>query len=275
MTFIYTVFLKRNNNLFFIVTGLFLFFLVPNVDAQHSTEKVDFTVRTTTPGGSYSPKNIGAIWIEDESGNFVKTLKLWADRRKQYLYTWNSRTSGNTTDAVTGATVSSHQTHTASWDVKDVNGAAMPNGTYTLKIEMTDKHAQGPMASFNFPVGEATNTLSFADESNFHDIELSWTSVATSVSNNTNVITSFQLEQNYPNPFNPTTAIRYALAQDSQIELSVYNSSGQLVSTLVNQHQAAGIYQVQFDASDLTSGLYFYKISTPQFNQSRKMLLVR
>lgn len=54
---------------------------------QSADQTVKFTVRTTTPGGNFSPRNIGAIWIEDSNGQFVKTLKRWADRRKQYLYT--------------------------------------------------------------------------------------------------------------------------------------------------------------------------------------------
>jgi hypothetical protein len=258
---------------------LFILFLIvvfsPNIFAQSETETVVFKVRTSSPGGNFSPRNIGAIWIEDSSGDFVKTIKLWANRRKQYLYTWNSSSGGNTIDAATGATLSSHQTHEVTWDLKDVHGNNVSDGNYKLKIEMTDEHSQGPLASFDFPVGEPPGALMPPDETYFHDIELIWNSKVTYVRNDIGTPSNYQLYQNYPNPFNPTTEIKYSLSANSKIELSVYNSSGQKVSTLVNQYQRAGTYTVEFNASDLTSGLYFYKIISEYFTQTRKMLLIK
>jgi len=86
---------------------------------------------------------------------------------------------------------------------------------------------------------------------------------------------TYYLGDNYPNPFNPTTTIEYAIAQSSQVELVVYNSLGQRVKTLVNEHQSAGHHMVSFDATDLASGVYFYKISSEKFTQVKKMLLIK
>jgi photosystem II stability/assembly factor-like uncharacterized protein len=86
---------------------------------------------------------------------------------------------------------------------------------------------------------------------------------------------AFTLEQNYPNPFNPTTKIRYATPQRSHISLIVYNTVGQQVATLVNGEVQAGYHEVLFNASSLASGVYFYRLETPGFVQSRKLLLVR
>ncbi len=246
-----------------------------NLYAVDKTDKVEFKVRTTSPGGNFSPKNIGAIWIEDANGNFVRTLQVWAERRIQYLYTWNNRTGANKTDAVTGATLSTHQSHKVSWNVKDANGNDVPNGVYTMRIELTDQHAQGPLGSYTFPVGEATNSKEFADETNFHDIEISWTSMTTDVTENADVPVAYELAQNYPNPFNPTTAISYTLAQESPVELAVYNATGERVATLVHQAQPAGAHSVQFDASALPTGVYLYTITTANFSQTKKMLLAR
>jgi hypothetical protein len=159
---------------------LFLVFSL-NLFAQQKTGIVEFKVRTSSPGGNYSPKNIGAIWIEDASGNFIKTIKLWANKRKQYLYTWNTASGGNVIDAMTGATASSHTTHEVNWNLKDVNGNNVADGNYKLKIEMTDEHSQGPLASFDFPVGDPPSAIMPPDESYFHDIELSWNSLPTYV----------------------------------------------------------------------------------------------
>ena len=139
-----------------------------------TTMTVAFSVTTTSPGGNFSPKNIGAIWVEDAAGQFVKTLRLWADRRKQYLYTWNNHTNGNTVDGVTGATYSSHGTRTATWDFTDISGNLVPVGQYTLWLELTDQHSQGPRYSFNFPFHGAVTDITPPEQSNFHNMVLSY-----------------------------------------------------------------------------------------------------
>ncbi len=85
----------------------------------------------------------------------------------------------------------------------------------------------------------------------------------------------FTLEQNYPNPFNPLTSISYSLPIRTQVKIVVYNTLGQAVKTLISEEQPAGYYQLQFDASDLASGLYIYQIQAGDFVQSRKMMLIK
>jgi hypothetical protein len=85
----------------------------------------------------------------------------------------------------------------------------------------------------------------------------------------------FALNQNYPNPFNPSTIIAYSLPNASNVKLSVYNAIGQVVSVLEDGFKSAGNYSVTFNASNLSSGLYFYKIEAGQFSQTRKMMLVK
>jgi len=83
------------------------------------------------------------------------------------------------------------------------------------------------------------------------------------------------LEQNYPNPFNPRTTIRYQLAAAGKVDLSVYNLSGQKVLTLVNGQQQPGSHTVTLNASQLPSGVYFYRLKTEAFTSQRKMILLR
>ncbi len=92
---------------------------------------------------------------------------------------------------------------------------------------------------------------------------------------NSAVPTAFHLYQNYPNPFNPVTAIRYDLPERSMVKLAVYNLLGQLVTTLVDEAQAAGTHTVQWDGSEWGSGVYFLQLESNGFRETRKMLLLR
>jgi uncharacterized protein (TIGR02145 family) len=85
----------------------------------------------------------------------------------------------------------------------------------------------------------------------------------------------FALSQNYPNPFNPNTVISYSLPLASEVKLIVYNSLGQTVKVLENGFKSAGNYSVNFNASELSSGTYFYKIEAGQFSQIKKMMLLK
>ncbi|MCU0342191.1 MAG: T9SS type A sorting domain-containing protein [Ignavibacterium sp.] len=85
----------------------------------------------------------------------------------------------------------------------------------------------------------------------------------------------FELSQNYPNPFNPTTTIRFSLPEASTVKLTVFNILGQEIKTLVNEFKESGVHTINFDASELNSGIYIYKIEAGTYTQSRKMMLVK
>jgi photosystem II stability/assembly factor-like uncharacterized protein len=87
--------------------------------------------------------------------------------------------------------------------------------------------------------------------------------------------TVFALEQNYPNPFNPTTKIEYSIAQAGNVQLVVFNSIGEEIAVLVNETQQAGRYDVNFNASSLSSGVYFYKLAAGEFISIKKMILLK
>lgn len=88
-------------------------------------------------------------------------------------------------------------------------------------------------------------------------------------------VNEFNLYQNFPNPFNPITTINYKVPSKTEVNLSVYDMGGRLVDNLVNRTQSAGTYSVQWDASDYSSGVYFYKIQTDEFIQVNKCILIK
>ena len=88
-------------------------------------------------------------------------------------------------------------------------------------------------------------------------------------------VSEFALDQNYPNPFNPSTIIKYSIKEKSNVELKIFDLLGSEIATLVNEEKAPGNYDVSFDASSLSSGVYLYTIKAGSFVQTRKMLLMK
>lgn len=85
----------------------------------------------------------------------------------------------------------------------------------------------------------------------------------------------YKLHQNYPNPFNPVTRLSYKINKDGYVLLKVYNLVGQELYTLVSEYQKAGSYNVRFDGSDLTTGIYIYKLQVNDFTSVKRMTLIK
>lgn len=130
-----------------------------------------FEVLTVRQGGKYAPKNVGAIWIADASGNFVKTLEVWARERRRELYRFNADTGANLADAVTSATLRSHVVHRVTWDLTDVSGNPVDAGTYRVVIEVTDRESPGATAEIEF-ASDAAATLMPADQTYYQAMRL-------------------------------------------------------------------------------------------------------
>ncbi|WP_337864565.1 M1 family aminopeptidase [Ignavibacterium sp.] len=134
---------------------------------------------------------------------------------------------------------------------------------------------------FNIPIYGAINSMSF-DPNNYILKNLS---VTVDVEDENKLPVNFSLEQNYPNPFNPSTKIRFVnpasslnpvtKGEGTLVTLKVYNILGNEVATLVNEEKPAGVYEVEFNASALSSGIYFYTLITNSFVETKKMLLLK
>jgi hypothetical protein len=95
------------------------------------------------------------------------------------------------------------------------------------------------------------------------------------VSGNSPLPTSYALRQNYPNPFNPSTQITFDLPETANIEVTVFNTNGQLVATLINESRKAGTHTVTWDAGSLASGVYIYRLESNHFTDTKKMILLK
>jgi predicted acyl esterase len=126
------------------------------------------------------------------------------------------------------------------------------------------------------PVLKRANNKIYVNGSTQSYIELPLKSFAIGVENiSTEVPKQFSLHQNYPNPFNPTTKINYELSMTSYTRLVIYDITGKEVEVLVDGKQNAGIYQATFNADNLPSGVYFYKLITDNFTDTKKMVLIK
>lgn len=180
---------------------------------------------TSNAGGNYAPRNIVAIWIEDSAGVFVKSLLVYAQTYKHFLTHWVSKSSMNTTDAVTGATVNSHATRSCTWNGKNKNGVLVPDGRYRICFELTDKNATGNYTYFEIVKGPAAQTITPANVPSFSNISIIWTP-----NNPENVIDFQNLIQStvIPNPNNGQFDLQLTqIPENAQVEF--YNSLGQLI----------------------------------------------
>lgn len=114
------------------------------------------------------------------------------------------------------------------------------------------------------------------------DIGIFFYTIPTDISASDEPVYKFSLEQNYPNPFNPSTKIKYSIpstplsfGERLGVRLVVYDVLGNEVATLVNEEKSAGSYQIEFDASDISSGIYFYRLSAGLYTDVKKMILIR
>ena len=169
------------------------------------------------------------------------------------------------------------------------NEVRIPAGNHEMKFANTNNwsgddwgNAAGLSGTAQLATGGAPNISFTLSEAGSYDIYFDDISLAYSIGSEigTAVETEgisqhYELNQNYPNPFNPETRISYQLKTSGYVELMIYDLLGREIKTLVSQQQVAGYYSVIFDASNIASGIYIYKLKADSFEQSRKMILLR
>lgn len=208
------------------------------------------TTTTSTAGGNFAPKNIVAIWIEDDQGNFVKTLLAYAQTRKTHLNTWEANTTAagspfNVVDAITGATRSSHGTRTCTWNGTDVDGNVVPDGTYQIWMELTDKNGTGNFSSFDFEKDTLDVELTPLNVPSFSAISITWDPVITAVE-------EFAKNDDIAIFPNPTSGI-FSIEGNDIKEVAIYNTNGGMIENNATR---------KIDLTAQPDGIYILKIKT-------------
>jgi flagellar hook assembly protein FlgD len=239
-----------------------------------------FTVKTITNNSTYSPKNVVAIWIKDASGTFVKSCKVMANNRKQHLVKWNASSAGNTTSATTGATLTSHQTHTITWDGKNAAGIEQPDGIYQIWVEYTSTNSAsngnaGPSLSVEFDKGPANLHITPVNAAYYQNIVADWVPLGVGLNDLSKAGASVKI---FPNPFSSETTVQLICDKPSQAYICVLDASGKRVAELLNESFSAGTRSYTWDGmSDsgkkLANGLYFVQIQINGFSEIQKIMI--
>ena len=168
-------------------------------------------------------------------------------------------------------------------DVSNDNGATWQSakfynktvGAWTREVLDISSLAAGS-ANLKLRFSMISNGSVVADGIYIDNIKLTgYNAVPTGIISGNEIPAKFSLSQNYPNPFNPNTQINYTIALDGQVTLRVFDILGKEVATLVNEKQNPGTYSLNFDGSNLSSGLYYYRLESGDYSDTRKMLLIK
>lgn len=249
----------------------------PSLIAQTSgTMNLSFIELSKSPTYGNQGKHVLVLWIENSSGQFVKTLSKYGGtmqgNTEDHLSAWSviaggsfsNCTNANTIGAVTGATLTSFSTRTAVWNGTDVNGSIVPDGSYKIGIEETWNHGtNGTYVRYiNFTKGSNSDNQSPADDANFANISLSW-SPSTSGLVETKSVASVKI---YPNPSTGIIHVDY----DKGTDLKVVNVLGVTVA----EEKLDGTKGTKnIDLSNYNNGIYFFIVSDGIKKSTYKIVL--
>ena len=238
-----------------------------------------------TVGGVYLSTNNGTNW--SNTNVILNNKSTWG------MAVIGSNLFAATYDYANGGGVYYTSNNGVNWN--SINGSIPTHYTKTLCVSgnnifvgtasgvylSTDNGASWINKNQGINNNDTVNTLFIANSYIFAGIShrFAWKRTLTEALDVRNLSTEipneYTLSQNYPNPFNPTTNINYKLPKDGFIKLVVYDALGREMETLVNEKQTAGTYEATFDASKLTSGIYFYRLTAENFSETKKMLLIK
>lgn len=220
----------------------------------------------------FSNNDVGVLWVGEDAGNrkIYWDVESWIIPVELVSFTalvnsidvtlnWITASEVNNSGfEIERSKVKSEKSNVPRWEkIGFVSG----NGTTTetKSYSFTDNNLSA--GSYSYRLKQIDFNGSF-EYSNIIEVEVSSPQ-------------NFELSQNYPNPFNPTTTISFSLPQNAFVTLKVYDVLGNEIATLVNEEKSAGKYIINFDATSLSSGIYFYSINAGTFNQVKKMTLIR
>ncbi len=236
----------------------------------------------------YTTTNFSATWYNNSTGSERNSATLWYD------YDYNIGYSGKTQliKTVNSGVLWLNDTIPGSGDITSVTGSAHSRFNWFVrndnKVYVNPHNASNWQLDYTTPSGNYTyitierngyfSGAVFATKDNGGISRTYFLSLGISQISSV-VPDAFSLKQNYPNPFNPETKIRFNIPADNEgnrnISLNVYDIGGKLVKQLTNEKLVPGVYEVDFNASGLPSGVYFYRMNAGNFSDTRKMILLK
>lgn len=260
----------------FILINVFVFGLINFSKAQtDGTLTFTFTESTST-----ATKNVMAVWVEDNAGNFIKTqMRFWGNGTKDHLPTWVSKSGQNTVDAITGPTLTATTNPTAfgvktvTWNGKDVTGLTATDGTFKIIVETSWKNPEpnqnqhSDIISFTFEKGTAETHITPTGDASFSDITIDWVPSA----NTTNIKTVNKNISIYPNPTNGILNLNF----DKSFNVSriiVANIYGEIVYNEFIRKEISD--KKELNLQKLPAGVYFVEVLTENAKDNFKSKIV-
>lgn len=249
----------------------------PNVTTPGT---LTFTVKSITNNSTYSPKNVIAIWIKDGQGNFVVSRKVMAANRKQHLVKWNASSGGNSVSATTGATLTSHQTHTITWDGKNAAGIDVADGTYQIWVEYTSTNSAsngnaGPSLMVEFNKGAVSQHVAPANATYYQNIVADWVPLGVGTNDLNKAGASVNV---FPNPMRDLLKIDLNLDKKSQVWISLFSINGEQLSIITEDILLSGMHTFDWNGktdsgAKLPNGVYYLQISVNGYTEMRKIII--
>lgn len=226
----------------------------------------------------------GSYWIYVQNNGLYKPNGILLEREKNRIVVIDDSPTPAVIHAISLLDTSVSDLYSTSFNrpdgiVKDIYGNYYVGGYYLPGVYKFDPAFNQPPQLIYTGNNIVYPTYDFADNSllvTFYHANF-WARIplSTAINDPKVYVSDFHLYQNYPNPFNPSTTIKYTLTKNNLVSLKVFDLMGREIKTIVNKKQNAGNYEVTFDGSEFPSGVYFYKLETNGFNETRKMLLVK
>ncbi len=234
-----------------------------------------FQVKTVTYNGQYGPRHVFAIWITNESDQYITSLKVRAATYKAKLNKWKTYSGGVVpVDAISGPTLTTHQTHVVAWNGKNVNGSVVPDGNYRVYVEFneTNNTSGNPNTYVTFTKGASNQHLTPANTSYFQNMDLQFFT-PTSISNfESEKSISFSVS---PNPVKEVAQIQVILFKSERVSIDIYSINGIMVhsfqANVYPEGQHAFLWY-PFD-SDVKSGTYFARLTAGKSVKIQKIIV--
>lgn len=241
-------------------------FVISNINDVSQIDSSNVKILMQIPPKAGTLGRLRAMYIADMDGDGKLSLMIAGERNGQ-IFDVEYKGTGDPTDS-------------SSWDVKvafdiyEYSGIS-PTGSPTITPRLFYGYPGGDLD------GDGKNEYAFVNYSSDFSV---WQDDGYAFIIENQTVTSadddfelknYALSQNYPNPFNPLTNIEFQIAQDGFVNIALYDLMGQKIKDIVNDFRKAGKYLIQLNASDLSSGVYFYKMNVNNFSQTRKLIVIK